>query len=106
MRLVHEIIRDAQAGIEITDEELRDAGRGLAGAEWHSDEEEQRLGLLPGYFEVQMGLVRRWRALPPIVVQRPALAPVRMTTCGRCGCEFPARQAMSSSRGTVCPDCY
>lgn len=36
---------------------------------------------------------------------RPRQA-VTMATCARCGCEFPARQAMSSSNGTVCPDCY
>jgi hypothetical protein len=105
MRKIHEIIVSAQRGETIEDSELREAGAALSGAEWSSREAEA-LGMGRGYFEVQMDLVRRWRALPVINSPRPQRVAVKMATCERCGMEFPARQAMSSSRGTVCPDCY
>jgi hypothetical protein len=38
--------------------------------------------------------------------QQQAAAPVEKFTCAHCGGRFPRRLAMSSSTGTVCPDCY
>lgn len=114
MRYTYEIIRDAQAGIEITDAELREQ-TGLYGFEVERSVAEG-LGLAPGWFEVQMSLVRRQRELlaadaaarkattPPTPPQ--PRHPHRLAVCNRCGNEFPASQAMSSDDGTVCPDCY
>ena len=112
MRYTYEVIRDAQQGIEITDAELREQS-GLYGFEVERSVAEG-YGLTRGWFEVQMSLVRRQKALLAAdaaarqVAQaaRPRVA-VKMAICDRCGNEFPARQAMyGSSGGTVCPDCY
>lgn len=102
MKTADSFIRDAQNGIEITDEALRESGYGLKYAEWSSKEAEG-LGLRPGWFEVQQDLMARYAALPkaaPVHTARPLMV--------RCDCGHTVAKilVMSTSNGSSCPECY
>ncbi len=98
-RTVDMVIRDAQNGIQITDEELRIVGEALRYAEW-SRSEAQALGLQPGWFEVQQALVRRFKALP--VEARPVAQRAEI----RCDCGHTSAHPMTTAHGTACERCY
>jgi len=96
---VDDAIEAMRQGTEVADATVQRLSYGLQYGEFH----------LPDPVDRERLACLRDRLSALKAARRPApkpSGPSRTRVCSRCGCEVSASLAMTSSSGTVCPDCY